>query len=270
MGKLRYARLFGCSPSGLLPPPICIEIAIQRGIPRHTVVGLAAAAVRESMDRIRAAIQAMDFEFPRGAITVNLAPADIRKEGAALDLPIALGILAADGQMSAPEFSRTVAMGELMLDGRIRAVRGAMASLAGASKAGLGRFLLPTANLTEAEAIPHDVLFGADSLRAAVEILGGVQRSSSFPMVASPRQQPTVLPNTIRDASAGVSQEPNDILNFDDVVGQSMALEGLVVAAAGGHNVLLEGPPGCGKTMASDASANRALLGYVDVSSLNR
>lgn len=229
---LRYSRLNGCSPAGMDTPPVLIEISIIPGIPRHTVVGLANGAVREAMDRIRAAIAAVGLAFPRGAITINLAPADTRKEGSAFDLPIALGMLLADRQIKAAEnMSSFVVMGELSLDGGVRSVRGVLPAIASASAAGIKHFIVPDGNRNEALILDETCIHCVSSLAEAIEVVGGKRGP----------EQPNKREEHIE--SFGV--------DYAEVLGQSGAIDALEVAAAGGHNVMLVGPPGCGKTMLS-------------------
>lgn len=228
----RYFRIQSANPSSLHAPSVTVEIVISHGIPRHTVVGLPQGAVRESLDRIRAALASAGYTFPRGAITVNLAPADTRKDGSAFDLPIALGILAADAQISTEllRSSTWLIMGELTLDARVQPVEGVMPAILDASKEHLNSVILPRGNLPEATAFPGLHVGAVRHLREAVEILEG-----------------TVDPVTI-----GVASEippPSEAPDFSTVIGQDNCVRTLALAAAGGHNMLLSGPPGCGKTL---------------------
>ncbi|MDA0875198.1 MAG: YifB family Mg chelatase-like AAA ATPase [Bacteroidetes bacterium] len=229
--RIRYCRLTGAGPIHLQSPAVSIEVVITPGIPRHTVVGLARGAVREALDRIRGAILSSGYRFPRGAITVNLAPADTQKEGSALDLPIALGILVADGQVSRPADLAEIwlSLGELALDGSVRPVSGVMVALMSATRFGQQRVILPEGNLPEAQAFPHLRVYPIPSLRAAVEALGGGRSAHVF----APGSR-----DTLDDA----------VPDFVGVIGQETTIRALQVAAAGRHNIRLIGPPGCGKT----------------------
>lgn len=211
-----------------------IEISIIRGIPRHTVVGLPNAAVRESLDRIRAAILAEGLDFPRGAITTNLAPADVRKEGTSFDLPIALGILVANDAISGTEgLDKTLIMGELALDGSVRPVRGILAALNGAMHRGCTTFIVPEDNVAEAMVLDGIRVFGVASLGEATRALSGrLEPQKGSPLLKG-------------------RQESKYMMDFGDVIGQQGAIRAMEVAATGGHNLLMIGPPGCGKTMLS-------------------
>lgn len=229
--RIRYCRLTGAGPVHLQSPAVSIEVVITPGIPRHTVVGLARGAVREALDRIRGAVLSSGYRFPRGAITINLAPADTQKEGSAFDLPIALGILIADGQISgAPDLAASwLALGELALDGSVRPVSGVMVALLSASRFGQEKIILPEGNLPEARAFPHLTIYSAPDLRRAAEALTG----GCAPHVLAPGSR----------AEGGPA-----IPDFRGVIGQDSVIRALQVAAAGRHNVRLTGPPGCGKT----------------------
>jgi magnesium chelatase family protein len=209
-----------------------VEVDVSSTFASFTIVGLPDTAVRESADRVRAAIRNSNFEFPLRRIIINLAPADIRKAGPTYDLPIALGILRASEQMDEFRLDNFVVMGELSLDGSVKPVRGVLPMVLGAQKEGKTAALVPVENAREASVVQGIAIYPVKSLYDAVELLMGDGRA---PYQSSP------LDDHLSD--------PLYTEDFHDVKGQQAVKRALEVAAAGGHNVLMVGPPGSGKTM---------------------
>lgn len=217
--------------NGLAAPEVTVETHLANGMPSFTLVGLPDAEVREARDRVRAALLISQFEFPQRRITVNLAPADLPKEGGRFDLPIALGILAASRQIPAQALEGHEFCGELSLDGSLRGIRGAMAAALAARRAGRALFL-PRANADEAALAPAVTVLPADSLLAICAHLSGQS-------IIPPHLAPAAADTAATDSTP-------DLL---DVRGQFLARRALEVAAAGAHSLLLYGPPGTGKSM---------------------
>jgi magnesium chelatase family protein len=227
------ARVRSAAVLGVDAYLVDVEVDIANGLPSFSTVGLPQGAVREGRERVGAALANAGYQLPLKRITVNLAPADIRKEGTALDLPIALAILVASGQLPADALDACVALGEVGLEGDLRPVRGALAMALAARAGGVATLFLPAANVPEAAVVDGLAVCGASSLQQVCAHLIGVE------LIVPVRVDPHRL----------MAERTRDAADLADVRGQAAAKRALEVAAAGSHNLLMVGPPGAGKTM---------------------
>jgi magnesium chelatase family protein len=225
------ATMMSATPVGLDGLPVSVEVDVGPGLPSFSIVGLPDAAVQEARERVRSAIRNSGFDLPPRRMVVNLAPGDRRKEGPAFDLPMALALLVATGQLDRSRVAGYLALGELALDGSLRTVPGAIVAAQAARVLNGRGLLVPSGNAQEAAIVEEVPVYAVGTLRAAVEHLAGRRPLTPVPPEAS------------------VPPEPSPSLDLADVRGQHGARRALEIAAAGGLNLLLVGPPGVGKTM---------------------
>ena len=236
-------EIIGAKCQGVDAAKVTIEVDISQGMGVH-LVGLADAAVKESLLRTITALQSLGFRIPGKKIVINLAPADMHKKGSGFDVPIALGIIASSSQSELPYLGDYLIMGELGLDGSVRSIPGALPMVELSQKEGLVGCILPEDSALEAIDFAEVEVYGVNSLLDVIAVLSRAEGYESF-LIENLEKQPLE-----KDAKTG---QVYDAMDFSEIIGQESAKRGLEIAAAGGHNVIMIGPPGSGKTSLAKA-----------------
>lgn len=234
------AKVYSAIPCGYDGSIVDVEGDITKSLPAFNIVGMANKTITEARERVRAAIVNSGFSFPDKKVTINLAPAELAKDGSHLDLPIALAVLALSGQLLQADLDQRLFVGELSLDGQTKPIRGVINILETAKNAGFQEVFIPTANLPQASLITGLSVIGVSNLKELFLHIKGIQKN---PLT------PSTTPNIVRNTSTG-------LLTLDEVRGQAFAKRALTIAIAGRHNILLSGPPGAGKTLLAKVAAN--------------
>ena len=227
-----FSKVYGADVAGIEARVICIEADVSEGLPVFDMVGFLASAVKEARERVRIAIRHMGIRFPAKRITVNLSPANLRKEGTSFDLPIAISLLTAFGHLSCECTEDILFIGELSLDGTIRGVKGVLAMVLSGCRQGIRRFVVPETNEREAAVLDDIEVYGMSSLRQTLQFLRGEITKNPAPVFRGDYQEVA-----------------KDTVDFSDIRGQSAMKRAAEIAVSGKHNLLLIGPPGSGKTM---------------------
>ncbi|SET44360.1 YifB family Mg chelatase-like AAA ATPase [Paenibacillus sp. NFR01] len=267
-----YGKMYSACLYGIEGVMIGVEIDLANGLPQTSIIGLPDSAVREAVERVRAAVKNCGYRYPQQRVTVNLAPADLRKEGSAFDLAIAIGILTTSGQLHMPAAGQLLLIGELALDGSLRPVTGVLPMVAAARRAGFEAVLVPSENAAEAALIDGIKVYALEHLRGLADPqqpggreAAGMDQVSAYPPLPFPvtvsdgggdrppvaavpleqlRYHPARVTTSGQAADGEALQE-----DYADVLGQNHVKRALTIAAAGMHNIILTGPPGTGKTM---------------------